>query len=265
MAYSLTSSILSCPINLLRSTLPSLGHSGSTELTIWLYLHFWETTSLWPQSHLNMTVAVSSDLSGSEPHFCVGFGRAHLRSLGTADNSGGVCSWCWPRVVAWARRTTASRTNPAAGTRVLTPDGRLWARRPRPGPVGRSGGGGGGRPAHRAVRPAHARGEEPERSREERSGGPGSAESRTPRRRQQRRWRRRRVSAKVAPGPGPDGAGRSPLLRGRLWVPRVGSGLERGSEGRKRGLRAPWAAEGEWERGQPGPTDARARGSASGP
>lgn len=176
--------------------------SRSESAKCFLTLHFWETTSLLPQSPLNMTVAVSSDLSGSEPHFCVGFGRAHLRSLGTAVCGPGGDVWWWPRVVARAHRTAASCTNPAAGTRVLTPDGRSWARRPRPMPVGQSGGGGGDSPAHRAVRPAHARGEELERSREERSGGPGSAESRTPRRRQQRRRRRRRrrVSAKVHMG-----------------------------------------------------------------
>ena len=135
-----------CPINLLCSTLSGLGHS-----IIWLYLHFWETTSLLPQSPLNMTVAVSSDLSGSEPHFCVGFGRAHLRSLGTAVCGPGGDVWWWPRVVARAHRTAASCTNPAAGTRVLTPDGRSWARRPRPMPVGQSGGGGGDSPDRKSV------------------------------------------------------------------------------------------------------------------
>lgn len=57
-------------------------------------------------------------------------------------------------------------------------------------------------------------------------------------------------------------AGRSgtPPLRGRRRAPRTGRGLERGSGGRKRGLRAPWAAGGEWERGPPRPTDAGARG-----
>lgn len=60
-------------------------------------------------------------------------------------------------------------------------------------------------------------------------------------------------------GRGPDGAAAE--TSGRLRVARDGSGLERGSGGRKRGLQWPWAAEGDWERGPPRPTDARAQGA----
>ncbi|KAM7334946.1 hypothetical protein ACRRTK_005423 [Alexandromys fortis] len=165
---------------------------------------------------------------------------------------------------AWlpARRTPASCTDHAAGTGVHTPDGPSRARRGRPRRESRSRVGGGSCPAYRVVRPAHACGEEPERSGEERSGGPG-AQRRAPWLRRRRQWQRRVSECQAIAGNRAAGTqtgrGGAPPLRGHERVPRVDRGLERGSEGRKRGLRAPWAAGGEWERGPPRPTDARAR------
>lgn len=159
---------------------------------------------------------------------------------------------------AWlpARRTAASCTDHAAGTGVHTPDGPSRARLGRPGRVSRSRVGGGSCPAYRVVRPAHACGEEPERSGEERSGGPG-AQGPAPWRRRRRQWQRRvsecQAIARNRAAGTQTGPGGAPSLRGHERVPRVDRRLERGSEGRKRGLRAPWAAGGEWERARRGP------------
>lgn len=206
-----------------------------------------------------MTVAISSDFSGSEPHFCVGVWQSSSSQPGDCREPG----WRVEEAARLtARRTAANCTDHAAGTGVHTPDGLSRTRRGRPGQVSQSREGGGGCPAHRAVRPAHACGEEPERSREERSGGPG-AQRPAPWLRRRRQWQRRVSECQAIAGNRAAGTqtgrGGAPPLRGRERVPRVDRGLERGREGRKRGLRAPSAARGEWERGPPRPTDARAR------
>lgn len=183
-----------------------------------------------------MTVAISSDFSGSEPHFCVGVWQSSSSQPGDCREPG----WRVEEAARLtARRTAANCTDHAAGTGVHTPDGPSRTRRGRPGQVSQSREGGGGCPAHRAVRPAHACGEEPERSREERSGGPG-AQRPAPWLRRRRQWQRRVSECQAIAGNRAAGTqtgrGGAPPLRGRERVPRVDRGA--GARERRKEARA---------------------------
>lgn len=117
--------------------------------------------SLWPQS----PVAIPSDFSGSEPHFCCRglaeliFTSQGLQRVRVVCGVGGA-RWWPPEGV----RSTALYTNAVLGTRVLTLDGRGRAWRGRPRPTGPSGGGGGLPPRlpDRAPRPRARGGAEAE-------------------------------------------------------------------------------------------------------